>query len=53
MSSSDPSNRSIQQKDENDEESMMTKEEVNFLMSKFINYEISVDGGNEDLKSVQ
>ena len=53
MSSSDPSNRSIQQKDENDEESMMTKEEINFLMSKFINYEISVDGGNEDLKSVQ
>ena len=53
MSSSDPSNRSIQQEGNNDEESMMTKAEINFLMSKFINYEISVDGGNEDLKSAQ
>ena len=53
MSSSDPSNRSIQQEGNNDEESMMTKAEINFLMNKFINYEISVDGGNEDLKSAQ
>ena len=50
MSSSDPSSRSIKHEDNNDEESMMSKEEISFLMNKFINYEISVDGANWRLK---
>ena len=31
----------------------MTEEEINFVMKKFINYEILVDGGNGNLKSAQ
>ena len=45
MSYSDLTNRRIQQEHNNDEESMMTEEEINFAMKKFINYEILVDGG--------
>ena len=50
VSSSDPSSRSIKHEDNNDEESMMSKEEISFLMNKFFNYEISVDGANWRLK---
>ena len=53
MSSSDPTNRSIQKEHNNDEESIMTEDEINFFMKKIINYEISEDGGNGDLKSAQ
>ena len=36
----------------NGEEKMIT-EDINFIMKDFINYKISVDGGNADLKSAQ
>ena len=44
-----PSNKKVK----NDGESIMTKEDVHFFMNKFVNYKISVDGGNGDLKSAQ
>ena len=37
----------------NDEEKMMVTEDLNLLMKEFINYKISVDGGNGDMKSAQ
>ena len=37
----------------NNVEENMIKEDINFLMKEFINYKISVDGGNRDLKTVQ
>ena len=45
----EPSNKKVK----NDAESIMTKEDVHFFMNKFVNYKISVDGGNGDLKSAQ